>query len=43
MLYDRPQPSMDGYEQLRPSWTEPPQTDSTSPLGSWPVAAEVVQ
>jgi hypothetical protein len=41
--YDRPQPSMDGYEQLRPSWTEPPQTDSTSPLGSWPVATEVVQ
>ena len=41
--YDRPQPSMDGYEQLRPSWTETAQTDSASPMVSWPVATEVVQ
>jgi hypothetical protein len=41
--YDRPQPSMEGYEQLRPSWTEPPQTDSASPMASCPVATEVVQ
>jgi DNA replication protein DnaC len=27
--YDRPQPSMDAYEQLRPSWIEPPQIDSS--------------
>ncbi len=41
--YDRPQPSMEGYEQLRPSWAETPQTDSASPMANWPVATEVVQ
>ncbi len=40
--YDRPQPSMEGYEQLRPSWTEPPQADSDAPMANWPVATEVV-
>jgi hypothetical protein len=41
--YDRPQPSMDAYEQLRPSWTAPPQTDSGSRIADWMVATEVVQ
>jgi hypothetical protein len=41
--YDRPQPSMEGYEQLRPSWTERFQTDSGSRMANWPVATEVVQ
>lgn len=41
--YDRPQPSMEGYEQLRPSWTETSQTDSTPRMANWPVATEVVQ
>jgi transposase len=41
--YDRPQPSMEAYEQLRPNWTEPPQTDSSSRIADWPVATEVVQ
>jgi transposase len=41
--YDRPQPSMEGYEQLRPSWAEAPQTDSASRMAKWPVATEVVQ
>jgi transposase len=41
--YDRPQPSMDAYEQLRPSWIEPPQIDSASRIADWPVATEVVQ
>jgi hypothetical protein len=41
--YDRPQPSMEGYEQLRPSWAETSQTDSGSRIANWPVATEVVQ
>ena len=41
--YDRPQPSMGGYEQLRPSWAETSQTDSSSRVANWPVATEVVQ
>jgi hypothetical protein len=41
--YDRPQPSMEAYEQLRPNWTEPLQTDSGSRIANWPVATEVVQ
>jgi hypothetical protein len=41
--YDRPQPSMDVYEQLRPNWTETPQTDSASQFANWPVTTEVVQ
>jgi hypothetical protein len=41
--YDRPQPSTEAYEQLRPNWTEPPQTDSSSRIADWPVATEVVQ
>jgi hypothetical protein len=41
--YDRPQPSMEAYEQLRPNWAEPPQTDSSSRIADWPVATEVVQ
>ena len=41
--YDRPQPSMEAYEQLRPNWTEPSQTDSGSRIADWPVATEVVQ
>ena len=41
--YDRPQPSMEGYEQLRPNWAEAPQTDSASRMAKWPVATEVVQ
>jgi hypothetical protein len=41
--YDRPQPSMEGYEQLRPSWAETSQTDSASRMAKWPVATEVVQ
>ena len=41
--YDRPQPSMEGYEQLRPSWAETPQPDSPSRMAIFPVATEVVQ
>ena len=41
--YDRPQPSMEAYEQLRPNWAETPQTDSGSRMANWPVATEVVQ
>jgi len=40
--YDRPQPSMDVYEQLRPNWTAPSQTGSSLPIANWPVATEVV-
>jgi len=39
--YDRPQPSMDVYEQLRPNWTAPSQTGSSLPIANWPVATEV--
>jgi transposase len=41
--YDRPQPSMEGYEQLRPNWAETSQTDSASRLVIFPAATEVVQ
>jgi len=41
--YDRPQPSMEAYEQLRPNWTETVQADSGPRMADWPVAAEVVQ
>ena len=41
--YDRPQPSMEAYEQLRPNWAAPAQTDSGSRMANWPVATEVVQ
>jgi len=41
--YDRPQPSMEGYEQLRPSWADTPQPDSPSRMAIFPVATEVVQ
>jgi transposase len=41
--YDRPQPSMEAYEQLRPNWTETAQADSGSRMADWPVATEVVQ
>ena len=41
--YDRPQPSMEGYEQLRPSWTETQPADSAARMASLPVATEVVQ
>jgi transposase len=40
--YDRPQPSMDAYEQLRPNWTAPPQAVSSLPIADWPAAMEVV-
>ncbi|MFP5211228.1 MAG: IS21 family transposase [Acidobacteriota bacterium] len=41
--YDRPQPSMKHYEQLRPTWTETPQADSGARVANLPVATEVVQ
>jgi hypothetical protein len=41
--YDRPQPSMEAYEQLRPNWTEPPRIDQGPPPANWPVATEVIQ
>ena len=41
--YDRPQPSMEAYEQLRPNWRETAQADSGSRMADWPVATEVVQ
>jgi len=41
--YDRPQPTMDAYEQLRPTWTETPQQDAVSRVANLPVATEVVQ
>jgi hypothetical protein len=41
--YDRPQPSMEAYEQLRPSWIEPPRIDQDQPSANWPVATEVIQ
>ena len=41
--YDRPQPSMESYEQLRPSWAETPPADSASRVANLPVATEVVQ
>ena len=41
--YDRPQPSMEGYEQLRPNWAETSPTDSASRMADFPVATEVVQ
>jgi transposase len=41
--YDRPQPSMEAYEQLRPNWTETSQADPGSQIADWPVATEVLQ
>lgn len=41
--YDRPQPSMEVYEQLRPNWAETSQPDSGSRMANFPVATEVVQ
>jgi hypothetical protein len=41
--YDRPQPSMEAYEQLRPNWRETSQTDSSSRMADWPVTTEVIQ
>ena len=41
--YDRPQPSMEVYEQLRPNWAQTSRTDAGSPMANWPVATEVVQ
>jgi hypothetical protein len=41
--YDRPQPSMEAYEQLRPNWTEPAQIDQGPLSANWPVATEVLQ
>jgi len=41
--YDRPQPSMEAYEQLRPNWRETSQTDSGSRMASWPATTEVIQ
>jgi transposase len=40
--YDRPQPSMDVYEQLRPNWTKPSQAGSSLPIADWPAATEVI-
>jgi len=40
--YDRPQPSMDAYERLRPNWTEPT-PDEIARIATLPVATEVVQ
>lgn len=34
--YDRPQPSMEDYEQLRPNWAETSQTDSALRMAKWP-------
>jgi transposase len=41
--YDRPQPSMEAYEQLRPNWTETSPAEPGSPIADWPVATEVLQ
>jgi hypothetical protein len=41
--YDRPQPSMEAYEQLRPNWRETAPTDPGSRMATWPVTTEVVQ
>ncbi len=41
--YDRPQPSMEAYEQLRPNWRETAPTDPGSRIATWPVTTEVVQ
>lgn len=41
--YDRPLPSMERYEQLRPSWRETQQADSAARIANLPVATEVVQ
>jgi len=40
--YDRPQPSMDAYEQLRPNWAALPQAVSSLPIADWPAATEVI-
>ena len=40
--YDRPQPSMDAYERLRPNWTEPT-PEEMARIASLPAVTEVVQ
>jgi hypothetical protein len=40
--YDRPQPTMDAYERLRPNWTEPT-PDEIARIASLPVETEVLQ